>query len=111
MVGDVGKYFRGRSDVTLDEIKKELSPEQITEIIYSLEVAKIREEDGKIHFEYMELDEDSLRWLRQKREEGGLEDDDITVLVVVDGPAGRGKTYEVTMIRGVEEFQPYLKKG
>lgn len=111
-MANISKYFKNKRNRTLDDLEKELTSHEMHSIIYSFDVTIKKEADGKIHFEYVNLNPFLKAIIKTKiktrRELMGLPEDYIMV-PVFDCYIGNKPCYKCLNISEIPELSKYLK--
>lgn len=68
-MGQISEYFAGKQEITLDELEEKLPRDDIQKIIYSDRVIIIKDTDGKIHFDYVGVNEKVEKKILEMRKE------------------------------------------
>ncbi len=108
-MGNVGEHFKDKNDKTLEELKSKLSKTELQEILYSLQCVCSKEDDGKIHFHYVDVPEETVKQVRAARRALNIEDEEILVMWF-EKRMGKGKVYTAVEADKVAELKPYLRK-
>ncbi len=106
----VSEYFKEKPEKTLDELEGKLTPKEIQGIIYSHRVIIQKEQDGKIHFNYLKVSKKAEQEVSRMIKSLGLTD--IVTVPEAIGCTKRGMTvYRVKGIEEVPELSKYLKSS
>ena len=106
----VSEYFKEKPEKTLDELEGKLTPKEIQDIIYSHKVIIQKEQDGKLHFTYLDVSKKAEQEVSRMIKGLGLTD--IVVVPEAIGCTKGGKTiYQVKGIEEVPELSKYLKSS